>query len=53
VVTSATGVVALGRPRRPCRRVHDACEEIALGEMGLDVYANRIEVISSEQMLDA
>jgi len=35
------------------RRVHDACEEIALGEMGLDVYANRIEVISSEQMLDA
>ena len=35
------------------RRVHDACEEIALGEMGLNIYPNRIEVISSEQMLDA
>ncbi len=35
------------------RRIHDACEEIALGEMGLSVYPNRIEVISSEQMLDA
>ena len=35
------------------RRIHDACEEIALGEMGLEVYPNRIEVISSEQMLDA
>src|SRR3712207_8911223 len=35
------------------RRIHDACEEIALGEMGLSVYPNRIEVISAEQMLDA
>ncbi|MBX9698565.1 MAG: SpoVR family protein [Acetobacteraceae bacterium] len=35
------------------RRVHDACEEIALGEMGLEIYPNRIEVIGSEQMLDA
>jgi len=35
------------------RRIHDACEEIALGELGLEVYPNRIEVISAEQMLDA
>jgi spore cortex formation protein SpoVR/YcgB (stage V sporulation) len=35
------------------RRIHDACEEIALGELGLEIYANRIEVIGSEQMLDA
>jgi spore cortex formation protein SpoVR/YcgB (stage V sporulation) len=35
------------------QRVHDACEEIALGELGLDVYPNRIEVITAEQMLDA
>ncbi|MEM1069738.1 MAG: SpoVR family protein, partial [Planctomycetota bacterium] len=35
------------------RRAHDAIEEIALGELGLDVYRNQIEVITSEQMLDA
>ena len=35
------------------RRVHDAIEEVALGELGLDVYRNQIEVITSEQMLDA
>jgi spore cortex formation protein SpoVR/YcgB (stage V sporulation) len=35
------------------RRVYDAVEEIALGELGLDVYPNQIEVITSEQMLDA
>ena len=35
------------------QRIHDACEEVALGEMGLSVYPNRIEVISAEQMLDA
>ncbi|MBY5640827.1 SpoVR family protein [Rhizobium leguminosarum bv. viciae 248] len=35
------------------QRIHDACEEIALGELGLDVYPNQIEVITSEQMLDA
>ncbi len=34
-------------------RVHDAIEEIALGELSLDVYPNQIEIISSEQMLDA
>ncbi len=33
--------------------MHDAIEEIALGELGLDVYPNQIEVISTEQMLDA
>ncbi|GAA6208170.1 SpoVR family protein [Cognatishimia sp. WU-CL00825] len=34
-------------------QTHDAIEEIALGELGLDVYPNQIEIISSEQMLDA
>jgi spore cortex formation protein SpoVR/YcgB (stage V sporulation) len=35
------------------QRIHDACEEIATSELGLDVYPNQIEVITSEQMLDA
>ena len=35
------------------RRVYGAIEEIALGELGLDVYPNQVEVITSEQMLDA
>ena len=35
------------------QRVHDACEEIARSELGLDVYPNQIEVITAEQMLDA
>src|SRR5712692_1414012 len=35
------------------RRVYDAIEDIALNELGLDVYPNQIEVITSEQMLDA
>ena len=35
------------------RRVHDACGEIAVNEMGLDPYPNQIEVITTEQMLDA
>lgn len=30
-----------------------AIEDIALNDLGLDVYANQIEIISSEQMLDA
>ena len=34
-------------------RVYDAIEEIALGELKLDVYPNQLEIISSEQMLDA
>src|SRR5437762_3906236 len=35
------------------QRLHDACQEVALGELGLDVYPNQIEVITAEQMLDA
>src|SRR5271156_6104016 len=35
------------------QRVHDACEDIALSELGLDIYPNQIEVITAEQMLDA
>jgi stage V sporulation protein R len=35
------------------RRVYDAIHEIAFGELGLDIYPNQIEVITSEQMLDA
>ena len=33
--------------------VYDAIEEVAIDDLGLDVYPNQIEVISSEQMLDA
>ena len=35
------------------QRCHDAIAKIALEELGLDVYPNQIEVISTEQMLDA
>ncbi|MDE2005495.1 MAG: SpoVR family protein [Rhodospirillales bacterium] len=35
------------------QRMHDAIERIALDELGLDVYPNQIEVIGTEQMLDA
>lgn len=35
------------------QRIHDACEMIALDQLGLDVYPNQIEVITAEQMLDA
>ena len=35
------------------RRAHDAIEEIARRDLGLDIYPNQIEIISSEQMLDA
>ena len=35
------------------RRVHDAIGEVAIKEMGLDPYPNQIEVITTEQMLDA
>src|SRR5215470_20430410 len=35
------------------QRVHDAIEKIAIGELGLDVYPNQIEIIGTEQMLDA
>jgi spore cortex formation protein SpoVR/YcgB (stage V sporulation) len=35
------------------KRTYAAIEAIAVGEMGLDPYPNQIELISSEQMLDA
>jgi stage V sporulation protein R len=35
------------------QRAYDAIERIALNELGLSVYLNQIEVISTEQMLDA
>jgi len=35
------------------QRIFDACEDVAVGELGLDVYPNQIEVITAEQMLDA
>ena len=34
------------------RDCYDAIERIAVGELGLDLYENRIELITSEQMLD-
>lgn len=34
------------------QRSYDAIERIALEELGLDVYPNRIEIITPEQMLD-
>ncbi len=34
-------------------RTYDAIEEIAIKDLGLEVYPNQIEIISSEQMLDA
>ncbi len=33
--------------------VYNACEDIALNDLNLNVYPNQLEVISSEQMLDA
>ncbi|RYB03473.1 SpoVR family protein [Lichenibacterium ramalinae] len=35
------------------QRINDACETIAHGEMGLKTYPNQIEIITTEQMLDA
>ena len=35
------------------QKVHDVMGEIAVGELGLDIYPNQIEVITAEQMLDA
>jgi stage V sporulation protein R len=34
-------------------RTYEAIKEVALDDLGLDIYANQIEIISSEQMLDA
>ena len=33
--------------------IYSHIEEVALGDLELDVYANQIEVISAEQMIDA
>jgi len=35
------------------RRAYDAIETVAIKDLGLDLYPNQIEIISSEQMLDA
>ncbi len=35
------------------RSVYDAIEDVARNDLKLDVYTNQIEIISSEQMLDA
>jgi stage V sporulation protein R len=35
------------------QRAYDAIEAIGVGELGLDLYRNQIEVITAEQMLDA
>lgn len=34
-------------------RTYDAIADIALNDLGLDVYPNQVEIISSEQMLEA
>lgn len=33
--------------------IYDACEEIAVNELGCDTYINQLEVVTFEQMLDA
>ena len=35
------------------QRAYEAIEDIGLNDLGLDIYTNQIEVITSEQMLDA
>jgi spore cortex formation protein SpoVR/YcgB (stage V sporulation) len=35
------------------QRTQDAIEDIAINDLGLNVFPNQIEIISSEQMLDA
>ncbi|MFQ5563367.1 MAG: SpoVR family protein [Parvularculaceae bacterium] len=35
------------------KATYNAIEDAALGDLGLDIYPNQIEIISSEQMLDA
>ena len=35
------------------KKVYDVTQEIGVGEMGLSIYPNQIEVITAEQMLDA
>ena len=33
--------------------IYDACQEIAVNELGCDTYMNQLEVVTFEQMLDA
>ena len=35
------------------QHIYDAVENVAIEQLGLDVYPNQIEVITAEQMLDA
>ena len=35
------------------RRIHDVIADVAIGEFGLNIYPNQIEIITAEQMLDA
>ena len=35
------------------QRIYAECETIAIKELGLSCYPNQLEIISSEQMLDA
>src|ERR1700732_3446125 len=35
------------------QRIYEACEQIAVAELALELYPNQIEVITAEQMLDA
>lgn len=34
-------------------RVYEACQDVAINDLKLDCYPNQIEIIASEQMLDA
>ena len=36
-----------------CQKTYDVIENIALNDFKLDVYPNQIEIIDSEQMLEA
>lgn len=38
---------------RTLQRTYDAIGELALGDLGLEIYPNQIEIITAEQMLDA
>ena len=35
------------------KRTYDAIQDVAFDDLGLDIYPNQIEIISTEQMLDA
>ena len=35
------------------QHIYDAVEDVAVGQLGLNVYQNQVEVITAEQMLDA